>query len=189
MYSELRNKSWCFSWVFQPVSSRYLVVFLPRATVGLVSRAVAKGANAAQEELVRALSMAVPLGISLSIMYLLYTERVEKKTFIKYYFNQKREKQINYNQINKIWFIYGIFLDMFFFVLFFFLLYFVNYSPNSVSHWGVLTVRVKPLRSRCKFLSPSFFTAQGHKKRDSGGQNLRFACAKRVLGIFFCVSL
>ena len=63
------------------------------------------------------------------------------------------------------------------------------FSPNSVSHWGVLTVRVKPLRSRCKFLSPSFFTAQGHKKRDSGGQNLRFACAKRVLGIFFCVSL
>ena len=62
-------------------------------------------------------------------------------------------------------------------------------SPNSVAHWGVLTVRVKPLRSRCKFLSPSFFTAQGHKKRDSGGQNLRFACAKRWLGKFFGVSL
>ena len=59
------------------------------------------------------------------------------------------------------------------------------FSPNSVSHWGVLTVRVKPLRSRCFFLSPSFFTAQGHRKRHSGGQNLRFACAKPWLGIFF----
>ena len=72
------------------------------------------------------------------------------------------------------WFCIGLFLD---------------FSPNSVSHWGVLTVRVKPLRSRCFFLSASFFTAQGHRKRDSGGQNLRFACAKPWLGIFFCVSL
>ena len=62
-------------------------------------------------------------------------------------------------------------------------------SPNSVAHWGVLTVGVKPLRSRRKFSVCSFFTAQGHKKRDSGGQNLRFACAKRLLGKFFGVSL
>ena len=65
----------------------------------------------------------------------------------------------------------------------------VFFSPNSVAHWGVLTVGAKPLRSRCKFSAPSVFTAQGHKKRDSGGQNLRFACAKRLLGKFFCVSL
>ena len=39
------------------------------------------------------------------------------------------------------------------------------------------------------FLAPSFFTAQGHRKRDSGGQNLRFACAKLRAEILFCVSL
>ena len=65
----------------------------------------------------------------------------------------------------------------------------VGFSPNSVSHWGVFTVRVKPLRSRCKFSVCSLFTAQGHKKRDSGGQNLRFACAKRRAEKIFCVSL
>ena len=36
-------------------------------------------------------------------------------------------------------------------------------SLNSVAHWGVLTVRVKPLRSRRKFLFCSVFTAQGQK--------------------------
>ena len=34
-------------------------------------------------------------------------------------------------------------------------------------------------------MSPSFFTAQGHRKRHSGGQNLRFACAKRRAENFF----
>ena len=53
-------------------------------------------------------------------------------------------------------------------------------------HWGVLTVRVtgwfdwgaRP-GAEC---GQSVFPAQGHKKRVWGGQNLRFACAKRLLG-------
>ncbi|CAJ1382517.1 unnamed protein product [Effrenium voratum] len=52
----------------------YLVVFLPRATVGLVSRAAAKSVKAAQAELVRALSVAMPLGVALSLVYITCTE-------------------------------------------------------------------------------------------------------------------
>jgi len=48
----------------------YLLVFLPRATVGLVSRAYAAGgAEGAQRELSRVLSVALPIGIFLSILF------------------------------------------------------------------------------------------------------------------------
>lgn len=48
----------------------YLLVFLPRATVGLVSRAFATGGtNAARGELERVLSVALPIGLLLTLFY------------------------------------------------------------------------------------------------------------------------
>ena len=107
--SDLVNMCWSFS-VYSCVP-RYLLVFLPRATVGLVSRAFASGgakvpsefpcklethpptlqnrthkphagptlgpmqprSQAAQPELQRALSVAMPVGIALSVVYMTST--------------------------------------------------------------------------------------------------------------------
>ncbi|CAE8691320.1 unnamed protein product [Polarella glacialis] len=54
----------------------YLLVFLPRATVGLVSRSYASGGAAlAQKELVRVLCVALPVGLLLTLFYQTCTDR------------------------------------------------------------------------------------------------------------------
>ena len=59
------------------------------------------------------------------------------------------------------------------------------FSPNSVSHWGVLTVRVKPLRSRCFFFVLLVFYCAGPQKTRLRRSKFAFRLRETVARIFF----